>query len=246
MARPGRSRRLPPEQALPLSQRRPAPAPADPRHGAARRPRAGRHDGAGIFTLAGQQAALDAGPAVVISFCAAALVCCSAGTRYASCLDPPGRRQCLHLHLRGLRRALGLAGRLGADPRARPRRGRCRSRVVRVPRGHLRRVRRGAARAPGRRVAVRPGAEPGRAGAVAADRPAGLPGPALGPGARRGGRGQGRRILLVSPPGSAPRHGHYTRWSRPRGRPPDDPRRCWRTPGRAGDVGIAGVFAPPR
>ena len=83
MARPGRSRRLPPEQAL-LQV-------SDARH---RLPQIlgtgqlvilglGVMIGAGIFTLAGQQAALNAGPAVVISFCAAALVCFGAALSYA-------------------------------------------------------------------------------------------------------------------------------------------------------------------
>ena len=60
--------------------------------------------GAGIFSLAGQQAASTAGPGVLLAFCIAAFACLVAGLCYAELvLRPAGIGKRLHLHLRHLR-----------------------------------------------------------------------------------------------------------------------------------------------
>ncbi len=73
--------------------------------------------GTGIYTLIGVGADL-AGPAVLLSFAIAGLVCACAALAYAETVDDDaGGRQRVYLQLRRARRNHRLGGRLEPDPR---------------------------------------------------------------------------------------------------------------------------------
>ena len=77
--------------------------------------------GAGIFVLTCHAAAVNAGPAIGLSFVLSAIACAFAGLCYAEMASTvPIFRQCLHLCLRNDGRNCCLDHRLGLDPRICP------------------------------------------------------------------------------------------------------------------------------
>ena len=93
--------------------------------------------GTGILTLTGVGAA-KAGPAVILSFAIAGVICAFAALAYAEMATMyPGVGQRLHLQLHRVRRADRLDRRLVADPRIQPGRQRGRGRLVGLCRGFL-------------------------------------------------------------------------------------------------------------
>ena len=87
--------------------------------------------GAGIFVLTGHAAAVNAGPAIGLSFVLSAIACAFAGLCYAEMASTvPIFRQCLHLCLRNDGRNCCLDHRLGLDPRICPWRDNGRDRMV--------------------------------------------------------------------------------------------------------------------